>query len=230
MVHNISLWDTTNCHANQNPLFTVQSSENTRCCKPPNVFLVRQVQMRITFVEKCLVEFRSFQNPGPRLKHGFCWHPQTHPMWIPHPQQRYHHTSPGTRWSWFSMARKVRVQQHYSWMNGILFRIFICLKDWRTCSWLRLFSWDRLPGLWTSGELHLTSFVVFHVYPSSSPFNCLNLILLCQSLAPSIPIFTHLTSIYTTEISTLTKSWWSEASDLLTLIKLPTELLATSML
>lgn len=138
MVHNISLWDTTNCHANQNPLFTVQSSENTRCCKPPNVFLVRQVQMRITFGEKCLVEFRSFQNPGPRLKHGFCWHPQTHPMWIPHPQQRYHHTSPGRRWSWFSMARKTRVQQHYSWMNGITFRTFIsCLKDWRTCSWLR---------------------------------------------------------------------------------------------
>lgn len=36
------------------------------------------------------------------------------------------------------MPRKARAKQHYSWMNDNLFRIFIsCLKDWRTCSWLR---------------------------------------------------------------------------------------------
>lgn len=51
-VHNITLWDTTNYHANQTPLFTLQFSENTRCCKPHNVFLVRQGQLRITFVKK----------------------------------------------------------------------------------------------------------------------------------------------------------------------------------
>lgn len=110
------------------------------------------------------------------------------------------------------MPRKASIKEHYSWMNGTLFRIFIsCLKDWRTTSWLR-FCFPETGHL-VFGPVEsfiLSPLLYFHVYPSSSPFNCLNLTHLSESQAPSIPIPTHLTNTYTTEISTLTKRWWAE--------------------
>lgn len=118
------------------------------------------------------------------------------------------------RWSWFSMLRKARAKQCYSWMNGTLFMIFIsCLKGWRTCSWLRFCFSETGCLVYGPVESFILPPLLYFIlmYPSSSPFNCLNLTHLPESQAPSIPISTHLTNTYTTEISTLTKRWWSEA-------------------
>lgn len=150
--------------------------------------------MRITFAEKCLVEFRSFQNPGPRLRHGLCRHPQTHPKWIHilNKDVTPHHLGQGE----VDFQHQGKLQSNSipaEWMVlflGYLFHV------WKTGGPVVkiLFSWDRVPDLWTSRELHLISFAVFHVHPSS-PFNCLNLTHLPESQAPSNPLSTHLTNI-----------------------------------
>lgn len=66
-------------------------------------------------------------------------------------------------WSWFSMLRKARAKQLNEWYS--FYDIYFMSERLEDLQLIKiLFFWDRVPGLRTSGELHLTSFAVFHTH------------------------------------------------------------------
>lgn len=139
-VHNLNLSDATSYHPHWNPLFTVQSSENTKCCKPHNSFSSDRCKWESHLLRnawwKQLKQCLAFQNPGPKLKHGLWWH-------TPLPRANSMSSikmSPHIIWDKVepvsNSKESCRAKQHYNWMNGTLVMIFIsCLKGWRICSW-----------------------------------------------------------------------------------------------
>lgn len=146
------LWLYLHSHVNLNRLTNSTFQTSPAACRPKPViytpFLwkhrmlqtsnIRQVQMRITFAEKCLLEATKATPclPNTRTKTKA----QTDDM-LPTEYHVLIKMSSHINWdkakSVFRAKESCRAKHHCSWMNGTLVTTFIsCLKGWEICSWL----------------------------------------------------------------------------------------------
>lgn len=129
-----------------------------------NLTIFSHMQMRITFVDKCLLEMTKAMPCLPKSR------TKTKAWTLMTPHTRRVNTTSSikvsshiiwTRWSWFSMSRKA-VEPNSISAEWMVLMIFIsCLKHWRICS-LSTFYWDLyfqyLRGDDQKQEIYWTSY------------------------------------------------------------------------
>lgn len=221
-IHNPNCSDTTCYHIEQNLLFTVQSSENTRCCKAHSVSSSHRCKWHL-----CWETLDGSHHSNVFLL--VCAKPRT-------TTKRWLMTTPaspganGISSVWchihqlgkvaFSAKVSYTAKHHWSWMHDVLVMVFISsLKAWDICSWLR-FCFPKTGYLvYEPVESFISSQVCNHYAgPHVHPSIYLTRPAALKAPAPSVDLTNQLWVF---------KGWWWEARDLLQLNKLSVDLPTT---